>query len=42
VESKITDQDAQARPTCRRGTRSAALVAHQLAEEKAGRPPPLS
>jgi len=39
---KITDQDAQARTNMPPwNAKAAALVAHQLAEEKAGRPPPL-
>src|SRR5258708_6169117 len=39
---KITDQDAQARTNMPPWTpKAAALVAYQLAEEKAGRPPPL-
>ena len=39
---KITDQDAQAKTNMPPwNPKAAALVAHQLAEEKAGRPPPL-
>src|SRR3981081_3198090 len=39
---KITDQDVQARTNMPPwNAKAAALVAHQLAEEKAGRPPPL-